>query len=63
MGAWSKESKSHVANMAEGDFYGSEKSMTVDGATDMRIEFVDAAGNVYGAVVSAGGAMIKSSRR
>ncbi|QOL24894.1 NADP-dependent isocitrate dehydrogenase [Thalassotalea sp. LPB0316] len=46
MGAWSKDSKSHVANMAAGDFYGSEKSMTVDGATDMRIEFVDAAGNV-----------------
>ena len=46
MGAWSNESKSHVANMASGDFYGSEKSMTVDGATDMRIEFVDAEGNV-----------------
>lgn len=46
MGAWSNESKSHVANMAAGDFYGSEKSMTVDGATDMRIEFVDAAGNI-----------------
>ncbi|QBG34405.1 NADP-dependent isocitrate dehydrogenase [Litorilituus sediminis] len=46
MGAWSKDSKSHVANMAAGDFYGSEKSMTVDGATDMRIEFVDASGNV-----------------
>ncbi|NMP32401.1 NADP-dependent isocitrate dehydrogenase [Thalassotalea sp. M1531] len=46
MGAWSKDSKSHVANMSEGDFYGSEKSMTVDGATDMRIEFVDATGNV-----------------
>lgn len=46
MGAWANDSKSHVANMAEGDFYGSEKSMTVDGATDMRIEFVDAAGNV-----------------
>ncbi|MCH2055896.1 MAG: NADP-dependent isocitrate dehydrogenase [Thalassotalea sp.] len=46
MGAWSNESKSHVAKMAAGDFYGSEKSMTVDGATDMRIEYVDAAGNV-----------------
>jgi len=46
MGAWSKESKSHVSHMSEGDFYGSEKSMTVDGATDMRIEYVDAAGNV-----------------
>jgi len=46
MGTWSKESKSHVAHMSEGDFYGSEKSMTIDGATDMRIEFVDTAGNV-----------------
>ncbi|GLX81819.1 NADP-dependent isocitrate dehydrogenase [Thalassotalea eurytherma] len=46
MGAWSKDSKSHVANMASGDFYGSEVSTTVSGATDMRIEFVDAAGNV-----------------
>lgn len=26
MGAWSKDSKSHVASMAEGDFYGSEQS-------------------------------------
>ena len=38
-----KTAKSHVAHMEAGDFYGSEKSMTVDGATDMRIEF-DAAG-------------------
>ena len=46
MGAWSKESKSHVAHMSEGDFYGSEKSMTVDGATDMRIEFVAENGDI-----------------
>ena len=46
MGAWSQDSKSHVAHMSAGDFYGSEKSMTVDGATDMRIEYVDNAGNV-----------------
>ena len=46
MGAWSKDSKSHVAHMSRGDFYGSEKSMTVDGATDIRIEYVDTAGNV-----------------
>ncbi|MDO6428202.1 NADP-dependent isocitrate dehydrogenase [Thalassotalea sp. 1_MG-2023] len=45
MGAWSKDSKSHVAHMESGDFYGSEKSMTVAGATDMRIEYVDTAGN------------------
>ncbi|GHG07504.1 NADP-dependent isocitrate dehydrogenase [Thalassotalea marina] len=46
MGAWSSDSKSHVSHMSEGDFYGSEKSMTVNGVTDMRIEYVDAAGNV-----------------
>ena len=39
MGAWSSESKSHVAHMSEGDFYGSEKSLTIAGATSARIEF------------------------
>ena len=46
MGEWSSTSKSHVAHMSEGDFYGSEKSMTIDGVTDMRIEYVDTAGAV-----------------
>ncbi len=40
MGAWSKDSKSHVAHMTGGDFYGSEKSVTVKKPTDLRIEFV-----------------------
>ena len=40
MGAWSKESKSHVAQMSSGDFYGSEKSVTIDGAKNVNIEFV-----------------------
>jgi isocitrate dehydrogenase len=40
MGAWSSDSKSHVANMSGGDFYGSETSTTVKKATDVRIEFV-----------------------
>src|SRR5690606_33853516 len=40
MGAWSGDSKTHVASMTEGDFYGSEKSVTVKDATDVRIEFV-----------------------
>ncbi|MFW8564765.1 NADP-dependent isocitrate dehydrogenase [Orrella sp. 11846] len=44
MGAWSADSKSHVASMTEGDFYGSEKSVTVDEATDVRIEFSAADG-------------------
>ena len=46
MGAWSKDSKSHVAHMASGDFYGSEKSVTVDGATNVNIEFVADNGDV-----------------
>jgi len=46
MGAWSKESKSHVAHMASGDFYGSEKSVTIDGATNVNIEFVAENGDV-----------------
>jgi len=40
MGVWASNSKTHVASMAEGDFYGSEKSVTVDGATDVKIQFV-----------------------
>ena len=39
MGAWSPESKSHVAHMAQQDFYGSETSVTVDHACSVRIEF------------------------
>ncbi|MCM8536622.1 MAG: NADP-dependent isocitrate dehydrogenase [Lentisphaeraceae bacterium] len=46
MGAWSTDSKSHVASMSEGDFYGSEKSVTVDAATDVKIEFVGEDGSV-----------------
>lgn len=37
MGAWSTESKSHVAHMNDGDFYGSEKSVIVAKATDVKI--------------------------
>ncbi|HRB73183.1 MAG TPA: NADP-dependent isocitrate dehydrogenase [Flavobacterium sp.] len=40
MGAWSADSKTHVASMDHGDFYGSEKSVTVTEATDVKIEFV-----------------------
>ncbi|MDP2504354.1 MULTISPECIES: NADP-dependent isocitrate dehydrogenase [unclassified Oceanobacter] len=44
MGEWSKESKSNVAFMEDGDFYGSEKSVTLPAATDVRIELVNEAG-------------------
>ena len=40
MGAWSSESKTAVASMGSGDFYGSEKSVTIQEATDVKIEFV-----------------------
>ena len=40
MGAWSADSKTQVASMESGDFYGSEKSITVTDTTDVKIEFV-----------------------
>lgn len=40
MGAWSSDSKSHVSSMHEKDFFGTEKSVTVNGATKVKIEFV-----------------------
>jgi isocitrate dehydrogenase len=46
MGKWSKDSKTRVASMSSGDFYGSEQSALVANAGRVRIEFVDAAGAV-----------------
>jgi isocitrate dehydrogenase len=46
MGAWSAESKSHVATMADGDFRSTEKSVTVDEAGTFRIEHVADGGAV-----------------
>ncbi|KHT44843.1 NADP-dependent isocitrate dehydrogenase [Vibrio sinaloensis] len=46
MGAWSADSKSHVSSMSDNDFFGSEKSHTVDGATEVKIEFVGTDGAV-----------------
>jgi len=40
MGKWSADSKTKVASMTEGDFYGSEKSTTVAEAGQFKIEFV-----------------------
>ena len=40
MGAWSSDSKSHVAHMDGGDFYGSEKSATLANAGSLKIELV-----------------------
>lgn len=46
MGAWAADSKTHVASMTDGDFYGSELSVCVPNATDVKIQLVDASGNV-----------------
>eukprot|EP01012_Entosiphon_sulcatum_P049597 TRINITY_DN68236_c0_g1_i1.p1 TRINITY_DN68236_c0_g1~~TRINITY_DN68236_c0_g1_i1.p1 ORF type:complete len:740 (+),score=86.21 TRINITY_DN68236_c0_g1_i1:54-2273(+) len=46
MGKWSADSKTRVASMTEGDFYGSEKSTTVAEAGQFKIEFVAADGAV-----------------
>ncbi|MEQ7892985.1 NADP-dependent isocitrate dehydrogenase [Xanthomonas arboricola] len=40
MGKWSSDSKSHVAHMDDGDFFGSEQSATVAAAGALKIEFV-----------------------
>ncbi|WP_438281571.1 NADP-dependent isocitrate dehydrogenase [Pseudomonas alabamensis] len=40
MGAWSAESRSHVAHMESGDFYGSEKAALIDADGSLRIELV-----------------------
>jgi isocitrate dehydrogenase len=39
MGAWSGDSKTHVAHMDGGDFYGSEKSVLIDKAGSVAIEW------------------------
>ncbi len=44
MGAWSPESRTRIAHMSGGDFYGSEKSVTVAKATTVRLELVGADG-------------------
>jgi len=38
MGEWSRDSKSHVASMSAGDFYGSEQSAVIENAGDVKIE-------------------------
>ena len=46
LGAWKPDSKAHVAHMTSGDFYANENALTLEKATDYRIEFVDGAGQV-----------------
>ena len=42
MGAWSADSKSTVASMTAGDFFGNEKSVTIPAATTAKIELIAA---------------------
>lgn len=44
LGEWSKDSKSHVAHMTEGDFYGSEKSYVCPENTSVKIILKDQSG-------------------
>src|SRR6187431_2629381 len=46
MGAWSKDSKTRVATMSGGDFYGSEVAKTIAAPTNARIELVGSDGAV-----------------
>ncbi len=46
MGKWSQASRTHVSHMHAGDFYASEKCLTLDKACDVRIEFVAKNGDV-----------------
>ena len=42
---WPEVSKSHVAHMDKGDFYGNEKSVVIDKTVDFKIELTDNNGN------------------
>ena len=58
MGAWTSDSKSHVATMGANDFRSNEKSVTIETAGALKIELVDSAGETHllkdGVPVSAG---------
>ena len=45
MGSWASDSLARVASMTEGDFYGSEKSVTIPEATSIDIVHIDESGN------------------
>ncbi|MFW9605426.1 MAG: NADP-dependent isocitrate dehydrogenase, partial [Pseudomonas sp.] len=46
MGAWAADSQTHVAYMESGDFYGSEKAVTLAAAGSVKIELAAADGSV-----------------
>ncbi len=41
MGSWSADSKTHVSSMDHGDFFANEKSVTVNNAGNVKIEFIN----------------------
>lgn len=45
MGAWSKDSKSHVSTMSHGDFFHNEKSTTMHQDDQLQIVHIDNSGN------------------
>ncbi len=47
MGAWSKDSKSHVSTMTAGDFAHNEKSFTTKKETTVDIQLIDKAGRIH----------------
>ena len=46
MGTWSADSKTHVASMSDNDFFGSEKSVILASAGNVRIELTDEMDNI-----------------
>ncbi|WP_374248401.1 NADP-dependent isocitrate dehydrogenase [Thermomonas sp.] len=64
MGKWDASSKSHVAHMTAGDFYGSEQSYTLVNAGPVRIEYTSVTGSSFplrGPVQLQAGEMIDAS--
>ena len=64
MGKWDAGSKSHVAHMTAGDFYGSEQSYTMVNAGPVRIEYTSVTGSSFplrGPVMLQAGEMIDAS--
>ena len=47
MGAWSADSKSHVATMGSHDFRSNEKSVTIEKAGSLKIELIDGDGTTH----------------
>ncbi len=65
MGSWAANSRTQVASMSDGDFYGSEQSVTVPRDTTFAIEFVGEDGSVTSLKAPAkllAGEVIDSSR-